>query len=85
MMNLTQMKFDSQRGEWLKDDKEQSVYVHELERIISVAFASDREATVRTGMAITMLGTEIRVGRPWFSLGVQPEELFGQVERGEPV
>ena len=43
----------------------------QLHAVPSVAWASDREATIRSGMAIDMSGDALRVCRPWYDIAVQ--------------
>ena len=53
--------------------------IRRLERCESLAAATDREATIRSGLAIDRQGIELRVGRPWYPCAVSPdEEAFAQ-------
>ena len=48
------------------------LYGHELLECPTVLWASDREACIRYGLAIDILGHEIRVCRPYLPLAVKP-------------
>ena len=46
----------------------------QLVRCKSQVGASDREATIRWGMAIDIYGNELKISRPWFPMAVRPTE-----------
>ena len=91
LIRTSSMKL-SQQGEWQLDDKPLVLYAHQLERSGSVAMASDREATIRSGMAIDLYGNALRLVRPWIPVGVvvedasfarQLNELHGVINFGD--
>ena len=67
-----QVKWDDAAGDYVPDDKTESstTYLHELVRCKSLVLASDREATIRSGMAIDLQGAELLVGRPWYPVSL---------------
>lgn len=88
------MRWDDTAGDYVPDDKTESstTYLHELVHCKSIVLASDREATIRSGMAIDLQGAELLVGRPWYPVSLtlaDPEfaqqlyEILGAANRIE--
>ena len=53
-------------AEWVVDDAKEPLYMHQLRRCSSISMASDREATIRSGMGIDKQGAALEASRPWY-------------------
>ena len=71
-------------GEWiLQDEKQPILYAHQLYRCKNMVEASDREATIRCGMAIDIFGQALQVCRPWIPIRVQLGDAAFQQQLAE--
>ena len=70
-------------GEWVLDEKSSILYAHQIERSASVVAASDREATIRSGMAIDLFGKAIAYNRPWIPVATQVDDRAFQRQMHE--
>ena len=71
LVSLTAWAVAEDGSGYVLDDKKDVLYTHQLHACPTVAWGSDREACVRTGLAIDLNGDALRVCRPWYDLSVQ--------------
>ena len=72
-VDVTPFKWDDKRGELEEDSIADPLHAHELLESSSVAWASDREATLRSGMAIDLHGDSLKVCRPYHVIAALPD------------
>ncbi|KOO25219.1 hypothetical protein Ctob_007618 [Chrysochromulina tobinii] len=71
LVSLTAWAVAEDGDGYVLDDKTDVLYAHQLHACPTVAWGSDREACVRTGLAIDLNGDALRVCRPWHDVSVQ--------------
>ena len=71
-VDIKLFRYDEVAGEYVVDDKKKPVSGHELFQCPTVVWASDREVSMRCGMAIDIRGNEVTVCTPWIDLAVKP-------------
>jgi hypothetical protein len=74
LVEYSSMRFDPETSDYVREEKVQPTCLHELVRCESLVMASDREATVRSGLSIDLSGKELLVERRWYPCAVSVEE-----------